>query len=323
MTVLVTGGAGYIGANTVLAFLDKGTRPIIIDNLSTGHRRLVPENVDLHVGNVGDEAFVGDVLARHKIESVVHFAASIVVPDSVADPLGYYHNNTVNTRALLSACVKAGVKHFVFSSTAAVYGNPAQQPVTEDTPLAPLSPYGASKMMSERMIGDAAAAFGFTYVILRYFNVAGADPQLRAGQMTARATHLIKVAVEAALGKRESVDIFGSDFATEDGTGVRDYIHVSDLAAYHVAALDYLKQGGASGIFNCGYGTGASVREVIASVERAAGRAIKVQEKPRRAGDPAAIVANPALIQSTFNMSPRFAALDTITAHALAFEKTL
>ncbi len=323
MTVAVTGGAGYIGSHTVLAFLDKGERPLVIDNLSTGHKSLVPEGVDLHVGDVGNEEFVGDILKRNAVDSVVHFAASIVVPDSVADPLGYYYNNTVNTRALLSACVKAGVKHFVFSSTAAVYGNPAQQPVTEQTPLAPLSPYGASKMMSERMIEDAAAAFGFTYAILRYFNVAGADPALRAGQMTPRATHLIKVAVEAALGKRDGVDVFGTDFDTKDGTGVRDYIHVSDLAAYHVAALDFLKKGGKSGIFNCGYGKGASVREVIASVERAGNCTIKVQDKPPRPGDPAAIVANPALVQASFAVKPRFADLDTITAHALAFEKTL
>lgn len=323
MTILVTGGAGYIGAHCVLALADAGLIPVILDNLSTGQRRLVPPQLPFVEGDIGDEALVTKTLRDFQVRSVIHFAASVVVPESVAHPLDYYLNNTVKTRTLISACVNAGVENFVFSSTAAVYGDSGGAPVGEDAPLRPISPYGASKMMAERILQDAAAAHGLKTVILRYFNVAGADPQKRAGQMTKNATHLIKIAVEAALGKRNKVQIFGTDYETPDGTCLRDYIHVSDLAEFHLKALDYLHSGGRNAVFNCGYGKGASVREVIASVERAAGKKLKTEEAPRRPGDPAQIVADPGRIAAAFRFTPRYADLDLITRHALAFESSL
>ncbi len=327
MTILVTGGAGYIGSHTVLALQETlqetGEQAVILDNLSTGRRSLVPNGAELVEGDVSDESLVAGILNKFKIDSVIHFAASIIVPESVADPLSYYLNNTAKTRALLAACVRSNVKNFIFSSTAAVYGNPRQIPVTERAELAPISPYGASKMMSERMLQDTATAHGLRYAILRYFNVAGADPQGRCGQAMPNATHLIKVAVEVALGKRPLMQIFGTDYDTPDGTCIRDYIHVCDLAAFHLAALANLRKGGDGGIFNCGYGRGASVREVIDAVERVAGRPLKIEEAPRRAGDPAKIVADVSAIQKTLSVKPRFADLDTIVSHALAWEKKL
>src|SRR4051812_9874362 len=257
MTVLVTGGAGYIGSHMVNALVDAGESVGVLDNLSTGFRFLLPANVPLIVGASGDRELVARILRQHAVDTIVHFAASIVVPDSVRDPLGYYRNNTVNTCNLLDVAIANGVKRFIFSSTAAVYGNPERVPAREDDVKVPISPYGASKLMSETMLRDAGFAHGLRYVVLRYFNVAGADPQGRTGQATPQATHLIKVACEAALGKRAKIDVFGTDYPTQDGTGIRDYIHVSDLAAAHSAALAYLRQGGESATFNCGYGGGA------------------------------------------------------------------
>lgn len=323
MTILVTGGAGYIGSHMVLALQDAGKTPVVLDNLSTGRRDLVPAGVPFIEGDAGDEDFVLELLRNFKIKSVIHFAASVIVPESITNPLGYYLNNTVKTRSLLAACARAGVENFVFSSTAAVYGNTGVEKVTENAPLAPISPYGASKMMSEKILQDAAAAHGFNYIILRYFNVAGADPQGRTGQATKNATHLIKVGVETALGKRSSMQIYGTDYPTPDGTCIRDYIHVSDLANFHLAALDYLKQGKQSNIFNCGYGSGVSVREVIVSIERVSGFRIKTEEVPRRAGDPAQIIADVSLITRALGAAPRYNKLDIITSHALAWEKSL
>ena len=259
MTVLVTGGAGYIGSHMVLELLDAGEDVVVLDNLSTGFRRAVPQEATLVVGDVGDQELVGSLIKRHGIDAIIHFAGSIVVPDSVADPLGYYDNNTVKSRALIAAAVAGGVKNFIFSSTAAVYGNPEVTPVSEDAPLKPLSPYGTSKLMTELMLADVSRAHDFRYVALRYFNVAGADPKGRTGQSTPRATHLIKVACETALGKRPHMDVFGTDYATPDGTCIRDYIHVTDLVRAHMAALRYLRAGGQSDIFNCGYSAGYSV----------------------------------------------------------------
>jgi UDP-glucose 4-epimerase len=274
MTVLVTGGAGYIGSHMVHALVDAGESVAVLDNLSTGFRFLLPSNVPLIAGSTGDRELAARILRQHDVDTVVHFAASIVVPDSVRDPLGYYRNNTLNTCNLLDVAIANGVKHFIFSSTAAVYGNAERVPVREDDPKNPISPYGTSKLMSELMLRDAALAHGLRYVVLRYFNVAGADPKGRTGQSTPQATHLIKVACEAALGKRAKIDVFGTDYDTPDGTGVRDYIHVSDLVGAHSAALAYLRKGGDSATFNCGYGRGSSVKEVIASVKRISATAI-------------------------------------------------
>ncbi len=321
MATLVTGGAGYIGSHMVLALLEAGRDVIVLDNLTTGRRELVPPPARLVVGDIADSALFLRLAAKHRIDAVVHFAGSIVVPESVADPLGYYLNNTVRTRALIEACVLAGVERFIFSSTAAVYGIPAANPVTEDAPLAPISPYGTSKMMSELMLRDVAAAHEFGYVALRYFNVAGADPRGRSGQATPRATHLIKVACEAALGRRDGVEVFGEDYPTPDGTGVRDYIHVADLAEAHVLALGHLERGGGSLTLNCGYGRGHSVREVIAAVKRASGVDFAVRHGPRRAGDPPALVAKSDLIRAKLHWQPRFDDLDVIVAHALGWER--
>ena len=323
MTVLVTGGAGYIGSHMVHELTDTGEPVVVLDNLSTGFRFLIPTSVPFIAGSTGDRALVGELIARHRVTAIIHFAASIVVPESVADPLGYYGNNTMNTCALLDVAIKAGVQEFIFSSTAAVYGNATNVPVREDAPTVPISPYGTSKLMSEIMLHDAGRAHGLRFVILRYFNVAGADPKLRTGQATPEATHLIKIACETAIGKRPKMNVFGTDYPTPDGTCVRDYIHVSDLAQAHSAALAYLRSGGASTTFNCGYGRGASVFEVIDAVRRASGRDFTVEVSGRRPGDPPALVANVERIHAALPWRPRFQNLDTIVAHALAWEKQL
>lgn len=321
MTVLVTGGAGYIGSHMVLELLDAGERVVVIDNLSTGFRWAVAPGATLVVGDVGDEALARQVITEHGVKAIIHFAGSIVVPDSVADPLGYYLNNTVNSRTLIAAAVATGVKHFIFSSTAAVYGNPLVNPVGEDAVPAPMSPYGSSKLMTEIMLRDASIAHAFSAVALRYFNVAGADPDGRSGQSTPRATHLIKVACETALGKRPGMEVFGTDYPTPDGTCVRDYIHVKDLARAHVAALAYLRMGGTTDIFNCGYSKGYSVHEVIAAVKRVSGVDFPVKLSPRRAGDPAMIVAASEKIRARLGWTPEHDDLDQIVAQALAWER--
>jgi UDP-glucose 4-epimerase len=321
MTVLVTGGAGYIGSHMVHALLDQGESVVVLDNLSTGFDWAVPKSVPLVIGETGDQGLTAALIAREGVDAVIHFAASIVVPDSVADPLGYYRNNTVNSRALIETAIKGGVRHFIFSSTAAVYGNPARIPVGEDDPTVPMSPYGSSKLMTEIMLRDASAAHGLSHLILRYFNVAGADPAMRAGQSTRGATHLIKVAVETALGLRRRIEVFGTDYDTPDGTCIRDYIHVSDLVRAHWEALCYLRGGGASVTLNCGYGRGFSVLEVIESVKRVSGVDFKVDISGRRAGDPAAIVADARRIGSLLGFRPRLDELETIVKHALAWER--
>jgi UDP-glucose 4-epimerase len=323
MTVLVTGGAGYIGSHMVLALLEAGERVVVLDNLTTGFDWAVPEGVPLVLGETGDQTLVAALIADHGINAIIHFAASIVVPDSVSDPLAYYRNNTVNSRALMESAVKGGVPHFIFSSTAAVYGNPERVPVREDDPTIPMSPYGSSKLMTEIMLRDAGAAYGLRHVILRYFNVAGADPLCRTGQSTKGATHLIKVAVETALGRRRKMDVFGTDYPTPDGTCVRDYIHVSDLVRAHSDALAYLRGGGAAATLNCGYGRGFSVREVIETVKRVSGADFKVELTGRRPGDPAQIVAASDRIRSTLQWQPHFDDLDTIVTHALAWDRKL
>jgi UDP-glucose 4-epimerase len=323
MTVLVTGGAGYIGSHMVHALLDAGERAMVLDNLTTGFDWAVAERVPLVVGETGDQARVAALIAEHEIDAVIHFAASIVVPDSVRDPLGYYRNNTMNSRALIETAIAGGVRHFIFSSTAAVYGNPERVPVREDDPTIPMSPYGSSKLMTEIMLRDAGAAHGLRHVILRYFNVAGADPLGRTGQSTKGATHLIKVAVEAALGLRPKMDVFGTDYPTPDGTCIRDYIHVSDLVRAHLDALDYLRRGGASVTLNCGYGRGFSVLEVIETVKRVSGVDFKVEIAERRPGDPAQIVAASDRARAALEWRPQFDDLDTIVTHALAWERKL
>ena len=323
MTVLVTGGAGYIGSHMVHALVDAGERAVVLDNLSTGFDWAVAEGVPIVVGETGDQPLVAKLIAEHKVDAVIHFAASIVVPDSVTDPLGYYRNNTVNSRALIETAIRGGVRHFIFSSTAAVYGNPARVPVTEDDATVPMSPYGSSKLMTEIMLRDASAAHGLRHVILRYFNVAGADPRGRTGQSTRGATHLIKVAVETALGRRPKIDVFGTDYETADGTCIRDYIHVSDLVRAHSDALAYLRADGASAVLNCGYGRGFSVLEVIDTVKRVSGVDFKVEFAGRRAGDPARIVAASDRIRSALAWRPQFDDLQTIVGHALAWERKL
>jgi UDP-glucose 4-epimerase len=323
MGVLVTGGAGYIGSHMILELLDAGEAVIVVDDLSTGFDWAVPRQAELVIGDIGDGALVDAVLERGEVDAVIHFAGSIVVPDSVADPLGYYHNNTVKSRALIESCVRSGVKRFIFSSTAAVYGMAQAAPVTEDVPLAPMSPYGTSKLMTEWMLRDCAGAHEFDYVALRYFNVAGADPRGRTGQSTPNATHLIKAAAQAALGVRPRLEIFGRDYDTPDGTCVRDYIHVSDLVGAHVLALAHLRGGGESSVFNCGYGHGYSVLQVIEAVERATGHPVPRRDAPRRAGDPPSIVANADKIRARLGWQPRLDDLDLIVAHAFAWEERL
>jgi UDP-glucose 4-epimerase len=323
MTVLVTGGAGYIGSHMVHELVDRGERVVVVDNLSTGFRWAIPQDVPLVEGETGDRDLMRSVMERHEVEAIIHFAASVVVPESVSQPLDYYRNNTANSRTLMAAAVAAGVRHFIFSSTAAVYGNPALVPVPEDAPLAPLSPYGSSKLMTEVMLRDAGAAHDLRYVILRYFNVAGADPMLRTGQSTRGATHLIKVAVETALGLRPRIDVFGTDYPTPDGTCIRDYIHVTDLSRVHIDALRYLRADGASVTLNCGYGHGFSVLEVIDTVKKVSGVDFAVQLGARRAGDPARIVAACERARSMLGWQPQLDDLATIVGHALAWERKL
>lgn len=321
MSVLVTGGAGYIGSHMVLELVDAGEDVVVIDNLSTGFAWAVSPKAKLIVSDIDDTDVVEAAIKEHGVTAIIHFAGSIVVPESVTDPLGYYLNNTVKSRGLIAAAVKTGVKHFIFSSTAAVYGNPKENPVTEAAALTPMSPYGSSKLMTEIMLADTAKAHDFRFVALRYFNVAGADPQGRSGQSTPKATHLIKVACETALGKRPKMDVFGTDYPTEDGTCIRDYIHVTDLARAHSAALKYLRDGGESDIFNCGYSKGYSVHQVISAVKRVSGVDFKVALSPRRAGDPAAIVAASAKIRDRLGWTPMHDDLDRIVAQALAWEE--
>ncbi|WOK37676.1 UDP-glucose 4-epimerase GalE [Sphingomonas sp. C3-2] len=322
--VLVTGGAGYIGSHAVLALLDSGWPVIVLDNLTTGFRWAVDKRATFVEGDIEDAALVGQVIAEHGIGAIMHFAGSIIVPESVENPLKYYHNNTAKSRALIASAVDGGVRHFIFSSTAATYGTPEESPVREDMPTRPINPYGMSKLMTEAMLADVAQAHPFNYCALRYFNVAGADPEARTGQSTAGATHLIKVAVEAALGKRESVAVFGTDYDTPDGTGVRDYIHVSDLAAAHVHALDALvADPGTSHVMNCGYKRGFSVLEVLDAVDRVTNIKITRKIEDRRAGDPASLVADNSLILSRLPWRPQHAELDTIIGHALAWERKL
>jgi len=323
-TVLVTGGAGYIGSHAVLALRDAGWPVVVIDNLVTGFRWAVADDVPFAEGDIADQPFVESLLRGHEVGAIMHFAGSVVVPESVSDPLKYYHNNTVRSRALIESAVRCGVSHFIFSSTAATYGIPEESPVREDTPKQPINPYGMSKLMTEIMLADVANAHPINYCALRYFNVAGADPQGRSGQSTAGATHLIKVAVEAALGKRGHVSVFGTDYDTPDGTGVRDYIHVSDLAAAHVLALEALIADPAKNhTLNCGYGKGFSVLEVLDAVDRVTNLTIERKLEARRAGDPDALISDNRAIMARFPWKPQHADLDTIVSHAVAWERKL
>src|ERR1700736_734595 len=321
-SILVTGGAGYIGSHAVLQLRARGEQVVVLDDLSTGFKQAVLDT-PLVVGKVGDRDLVMEILRTHGVDTVMHFAAHTIVPESVANPLKYYGNNTCSTRNLLECCVETGVRNFVFSSTAAVYGIPADGYAAEDTTTAPINPYGTSKLMSEWMLRDVAAASPMKYVALRYFNVAGSDTGCRVGQATPKATLLVKVACEAAVGKRAHVEIFGTDYPTPDGTGVRDYIHVEDLASAHVDALSYLRGGGASVTLNVGYGHGYSVRQVLESVERVSGKAVAVREEPRRAGDPGALVARADRIRAELGWRPRLDDLDPIVRSALAWEERL
>ncbi len=321
-SVLVTGGAGYIGSHTVLQLVARGERVVVLDDLSTGFRQAVL-GAPLIVGNVGDRRLVDALLAEHRVDTIVHFAAHTIVPESVSNPLKYYGNNTCSTRSLLEAASQAGVRHFVVSSTAAVYGIPDSGLASEDAVTAPINPYGTSKLMSEWMLRDVCAATPMRHVALRYFNVAGSDPEGRIGQSTAKATLLVKVAAEHAVGKRPHVSVFGTDFPTPDGTGVRDYIHVTDLATAHLNALDYLRAGGDSLTANVGYGRGYSVREVLNSVERIAGVKLSVREEPRRAGDPPSLIARCERVRNQLRWQPRLDDIDTIVRTSLEWEKRL
>jgi UDP-glucose 4-epimerase len=323
MGVLVTGGAGYIGSHMVLELLDAGEDVTVIDNLSTGFRWAVPAQAKFIEGDIGDQHLVRRLLTGSSIDAIVHFAGSIVVPESVANPLAYYLNNTCKSRSLMASAVEAKVPHFIFSSTAAVYGMPEQNPVGEDARVEPISPYGTSKLMTEWMLRDTAKAHALRYVALRYFNVAGADPKGRSGQSTACATHLIKVACETALGQRPYLEVFGTDYPTQDGTCIRDYIHVTDLVGAHRDALRYLRAGGKSEVLNCGYGEGFSVLDVVGAVKRVSQSDFPVRLGPRREGDPAAIVAKAGRIGELFGWEPRLDDLDTIVKHALSWEKRL
>jgi UDP-glucose 4-epimerase len=324
LNVLVTGGAGYIGSHAVLALLDAGHNPVVIDNLVTGFRWAVPDGVAFYEGDISDSELIAKIVGQQAISAVMHFAGSVVVPESVENPLKYYHNNTAKTRALIEAIIDNDVRHMIFSSTAATYGIPESSPILEDMPTSPINPYGASKLMSEMMLRDVAVAHDFNYCALRYFNVAGADPDGRSGQSTVGATHLIKIAVEAALGNRDSVSVFGTDYATEDGTGVRDYIHVSDLAAAHVIALEALIADPAtSHTLNCGYGHGYSVMQVLDAVDRVTNNKLVRNMEARRAGDPDALISDNRAIVSRFGWQPKYDDLDTIVEHALAWERQL
>ncbi|MBP0113291.1 UDP-glucose 4-epimerase GalE [Bradyrhizobium vignae] len=323
MAILVTGGAGYIGSHVVYGLVEKKDRVVVLDNLSSGFRDAVAKQATFVFGDVGDVNLVSGLIAEHGIDAIMHFAASTVVPESIARPAAYYANNTVNSLALVDAAIRGGVRHFVFSSTAAVYGNPTSQMVSEEVPTRPVSPYGTSKLMTEMMLRDVASASGLTYAVLRYFNVAGADPFLRTGQSTRAATHLIKVAVQTALGIRDGIEIYGSDYPTPDGTCIRDYIHVCDLVSAHIKALDYLRRGGPSVTLNCGYGHGYSVHEIIAAVKRVSGNDFAAALRPRRAGDAVAVVADSTRLRELLSWTPTFDDLDTIVAHALAWEEKL
>jgi len=323
MGVLVTGGAGYIGSHMVLELLDAGEDVVVLDNLSTGFRWAVPDQARFVEGDVGDRDLVSRLFLSNSIDAIIHFAGSVVVPESVANPLGYYLNNTCKSRSLIASAVEIKVPHFIFSSTAAVYGMPKENPVAEGARLEPISPYGTSKLMTELILRDTARAHNLRYVALRYFNVAGADPRGRSGQSTARATHLIKVACETALRERPYLEVFGTDYPTPDGTCIRDYIHVSDLVRAHLDALRYLRAGGESEVLNCGYGSGFSVLDVIGSVKWVSHSDFAIRMGPRREGDPAAIVAKADRISETLGWKPRLNDLDTIVGHALAWEKRL
>ena len=324
LNVLVTGGAGYIGSHAVLALQDAGHQPVVVDNLVTGFRWAIPNNVLFHEGDIANSELISRIISNHKIDAVMHFAGSVVVPESVENPLKYYHNNTVKSRSLIDSVIVGDVRHMIFSSTAATYGIPAESPVREDMQTVPINPYGTSKLMTEMMLRDVAAAHDFNYCALRYFNVAGADPEGRSGQSTVGATHLIKIAVEAALGKRESVSVFGTDYATEDGTGVRDYIHVSDLAAAHVIALEALiADPKTSHTLNCGYGHGYSVMQVLDAVDRVTNNKLLRNMEGRRAGDPDALISDNRAIVSRFGWQPKHDDLDKIVRDALAWERQL
>jgi UDP-glucose 4-epimerase len=323
MAILVTGGAGYIGSHMVYAAVECGNEVVVIDDLSTGNRNLVAQEAHFVEGNAGDKALIHALVAEHAIDAIIHFAGSIVVPDSVAQPLAYYANNTVVARNLIEAAVECRVRHFIFSSTATVYAGESTGLLPETLPTGPISPYGRSKLMTEWMLEDAARAYDFRHVALRYFNVAGADPKGRTGQSSPRATHLIKRGCQAALGRVSHLEIFGTDYPTPDGTGVRDYIHVSDLVAAHALALDYLRRGGAAAVMNCGYGHGVSVREAISAIERVAGLKLPVTESPRRPGDPPSLVADSKLIRATLGWTPKHDNLDEIVATAYAWERRL
>jgi UDP-glucose 4-epimerase len=321
-TILVTGGAGYIGSHTVLQLRARGEQVVVLDNLSTGFRQAVID-APLVVADVGDREQVLAVIRRHGVDTVMHFAAHTIVPESVRDPLKYYGNNTCSTRNLLQVCNETGIRHVVFSSTAAVYGIPNGDFAEESSPTAPINPYGTSKLMSEWMLRDLSAASDLKHVVLRYFNVAGSDPSGRIGQSTRLATLLVKVACEAAVGKRPHVSIFGTDYPTPDGTGVRDYIHVEDLATAHLAALDYLRKGGESSTFNCGYGHGYSVREVLDTVQRVAGKPLTIREEPRREGDPPVLVARADRVRSVLGWQPKLDNLEIIVRTSLGWEERL
>lgn len=322
--VLVTGGAGYIGSHAVLALIDAGWPVAVLDDLSTGFRWAVPEGVTFYEGDIADTALLARIFAEQGTQAVMHFAGSIVVPESVANPLKYYDNNTAKSRTLIQAAVEAGVPHFLFSSTATVYGEPEIKPLTEDDPLSPVNPYGMSKLMTERILADVSAAHAMNHCVLRYFNVCGADPQARSGQSTAGATHLIKVAVEAVTGKRPHVSVFGDDYPTPDGTGIRDYIHVSDLAAAHVLALAALiAEPERSLTMNVGYGRGFSVLEVLDAVDRATGTRVKRVQEPRRAGDVPSLISDPSRVRAVTGWEQRHDDLEVIVTHALAWERKL
>jgi UDP-glucose 4-epimerase len=321
MSVLVTGGGGYIGSHMAWELAARGESVVVLDDLSTGFEWALPQHAELVIGDVGDRVLLDRLMKTRGIDTVMHFAGSVVVPESVADPLGYYLNNTVKSRELIAAAITNKVENFIFSSTAAVYGVPQTVPVGEDAPLNPLSPYGASKAMTERMLADAGTAYGLRSVALRYFNVAGADPEGRTGQSTLGATHLLKVALEAATGQRDYVAVFGTDYDTPDGTGIRDFIHVTDLARAHSNALDHLRAGGASLVLNCGYGRGYSVLEMLDAVQRVSGRALDIRARARRAGDIPVMIAAADRIGAALGWEPRYDDIHIIVQHALAWEK--
>lgn len=321
MTILVTGGAGYIGSHMVLELLDRGEEIIVIDDLSSGIHGSVPKHVRLFVGDIGDMDFTYNLIESHAVDTIFHFAGSVIVPESVSNPLKYYQNNTANSRNLMASAIRAGVRFFVFSSTAAVYGSISDEPVREESPLRPDSPYGKSKLMTEIMLQDVAAAHGLQYAILRYFNVAGADPGLRTGQSTPNATHLIKVAAEAAVGKRKTLEIFGGDYPTPDGTCIRDFIHVADLVSAHSAALRHLREGGENITLNCGYGRGYSVLDVVKATKRVSGTDFPTPIVNRRAGDVTTVIANPELLRSKLGWKPSYDDLDVIVDHAISWER--